>query len=278
MLQSLTDIGSALSDPSRVRLLAAVIDPPSATGEVCVCDLTDLIDLAPSTVSKHLSILRQAGLIDGRKDGRWMYYRAAREAEGRAVRDAIEWVRAAKGSDKQLTADARRMRTIVCQNASGACCVPPATNGAAMGERKLRVLFLCTGNSCRSQMAEGWAKHLKSDVIEAYSAGTHPSGLNPTAVRVMREVGVDISGQTSKRPEEIGVGFDVVVTVCDAARESCPVLPGARMVHAGFGDPPRLAGNAKTEDEALEHYRRVRDEIKAFVERLPVALETVAAG
>lgn len=143
-----------------------------------------------------------------------------------------------------------------------------------MGESKpkLRVLFLCTGNSCRSQMAEGWARSLRGDVIEAYSAGTNPHGLNPLAVRAMAEAGVDISGHWSKRPEEIGVEFDVVVTVCDSAHESCPVLPGARVVHAGFDDPPRLARGARSEEEAMGHYRRVRDEIRAFVETLPGGL------
>jgi arsenate reductase len=133
------------------------------------------------------------------------------------------------------------------------------------------VLFLCTGNSCRSQMAEGWARALKGAEIEAFSAGTQPHGLNPLAVRAMREAGVDISGHASKRPEEIGVAFDVVVTVCDAAHEACPIFPGARIVHAGFEDPPRLARGAASEDEAMVHYRRVRDEIRAFVERLPGA-------
>jgi arsenite methyltransferase len=137
----------------------------------------------------------------------------------------------------------------------------------------MRVMFLCTGNSCRSQMAEGWARALKSKEIDAYSAGTSPHGLNPLAVRAMREAGVDISGHASKRPEDIGVPFDVVVTVCDSAHESCPVFPGARVVHVGFDDPPRLAKGAANDDEAMPHYRRVRDEIRAFIERLPAALE-----
>lgn len=139
-------------------------------------------------------------------------------------------------------------------------------------KRRPRILFLCTGNSCRSQMAEGWAKALKGDVLEAHSAGTKPHGLNPLAVKAMAEVGVDISGHASKRPEEIGVGFDLVVTVCDSAHESCPVLPGARVVHRGFDDPPRLAAGAASEDEAMPHYRRVRDEIRAFIETLPASL------
>lgn len=121
-------------------------------------------------------------------------------------------------------------------------------------------------------MAEGWAKALHSDVIEAYSAGTDPHGLNPLAVRAMREVGIDISGHTSKRPEDIEAAIDVVVTVCNAAHESCPMIPGVRTMHVGFDDPPRLAKQAASEEEAMVHYRRVRDEIRAFIETLPESL------
>lgn len=132
---------------------------------------------------------------------------------------------------------------------------------------KQRVLFLCTGNSCRSQMAEGWARHLKGATIDAYSAGTQPHGVNPLAVKVMAEAGVDISGQTSKHVNDlVGVPLDYVVTVCGNAEDACPAFPGrVKRVHVGFDDPPRLARDARTEDEALAHYRRVRDEIRAFV-------------
>ena len=142
--------------------------------------------------------------------------------------------------------------------------------------QKLKVLFLCTGNSCRSQMAEGWARHLKSDAIEAYSAGIEPHGLDPRAVRVMAEVGVDISGHRSKHIEELrGIQFDYVVTVCNRAHESCPLFPGkTKVVHVGFDDPPRLARQAKDEHEALSHYRRVRDEIRRFIESLPEGLQS----
>jgi len=118
-------------------------------------------------------------------------------------------------------------------------------------------------------MAEGWARALRSDRIEAFSAGTSPHGLNPLAVRAMREAGVDISRHASKRPEDLGTAFDVVVTMCDAANEACPLLPGACMVHAGFDDPPRLAAGASSDDDAMPHYRRVRDEIRTFIETLP---------
>ena len=139
---------------------------------------------------------------------------------------------------------------------------------------KLNVLFLCTANACRSQMAEGWARRLQGDAIEAYSAGVKPGGLDPRAVRVMAEAGVDIAGQRSKHVGELaGVTFDCVITVCDNARETCPLFPGrTRVIHAGFDDPPHLARDAKTEDEALAPYRRVRDEIRVFVETLPEVL------
>ena len=142
-------------------------------------------------------------------------------------------------------------------------------------KKRLKVLFLCTGNSCRSQMAEGWARHLKGDVIEAFSAGIETHGLNLNAVKVMAEVGVDISRQRSKHVDELNdVAFDYVVTVCDHAHESCPLFPGkTKVVHVGFDDPPRLSHDAKTEEEALDHYRRVRDEIRTFVETLPGRLE-----
>jgi arsenate reductase len=140
--------------------------------------------------------------------------------------------------------------------------------------QKLKVLFLCTGNSCRSQMAEGWARHLKSDVVEPYSAGIETHGLNPNAVKVMAEAGVDISGHRSKHLDEVrDIPFDYVVTVCDNAHESCPLFPGrTKVIHVGFDDPPRLAKGAESEEEALSHYRRVRDEIRRFVESLPESL------
>ena len=124
-------------------------------------------------------------------------------------------------------------------------------------------------------MAEGWTRHLKGDQIEPYSAGIEAHGLNPDAMRVMAEVGVDISGQQSKLVGGLqGVEVDYVVTVCDDAHQACPVFPGkAKVIHVGFDDPPRLAANAKTESERLAHYRRVRDQIRAFVETLPYSLD-----
>jgi arsenate reductase len=123
-------------------------------------------------------------------------------------------------------------------------------------------------------MAEGWTRQLKGDVIEPYSAGVDPHGVDPRAVKAMKEVGIDISGQKSKSVDEIGdVEFDYVITVCDNAQKSCPVFPAkTEVLHVGFEDPPKLVAGAGDEEEAMGHYRRVRDEIKAFVEKLPEGL------
>ncbi len=142
---------------------------------------------------------------------------------------------------------------------------------------RARVLFLCTGNSCRSQMAEGWARHLLRERIDACGAGTDPHGLNPLAVRAMGEAGIDISAHTSKTIEACAPEtLDLVVTVCGHAHEHCPAFltqnPRTQIVHRGFDDPPKLAANAKSDDEAMPHYRRVRDEIRAFVETIPSLL------
>jgi arsenate reductase len=144
-----------------------------------------------------------------------------------------------------------------------------------MTDDRLKILFLCTGNSCRSQMAEGWARHLRSGDIEAVSAGTETHGLDPNAVRVMAEAGVDISGASSKNVREfLDASFDYVVTVCDNARETCPFFPGAgKIVHVGFDDPPSLEKEVEGEEEKLDIYRRVRDEIRRFIEGLPGNLE-----
>jgi arsenate reductase (thioredoxin) len=139
---------------------------------------------------------------------------------------------------------------------------------------KRKILFLCTGNSCRSQMAEAWTRHLRGDLFEAYSAGTQARDVDPRAVKAMAEVGIDISRQKSKDVNSLGtMEFDYVVTLCDNARKSCPFFPAkTRLVHRGFDDPPELAEAAHDEEEAMAHYRRVRDEIRAFVEKLPESL------
>ncbi|VGO17391.1 Glutaredoxin arsenate reductase [Pontiella desulfatans] len=139
---------------------------------------------------------------------------------------------------------------------------------------KINLLYLCTGNSCRSQMAEGWTRALKGDQIEVYSAGIETHGLNPNAVKVMAEAGVDITGQRSQHIDEFkDTKIDYVITVCAHAHETCPFFPGnAKVLHVGFDDPPKLSPPDASEEVKLDGFRRVRDEIKAFVETLPESL------
>ncbi|MCF6282085.1 MAG: arsenate reductase ArsC [Candidatus Polarisedimenticolaceae bacterium] len=133
-----------------------------------------------------------------------------------------------------------------------------------------KILFLCTGNSCRSQMAEGFTNALKGDQIKAYSAGIETHGINPYAVEVMAERGIDISQQQSKTLGDLnGLIFDTIITVCSHADTHCPTLPSqTKVIHKGFDDPPKLAAMAQNEKERLDHYRRVRDEIQRYIETL----------
>jgi arsenate reductase len=142
----------------------------------------------------------------------------------------------------------------------------------AEAKDKLKVLFLCTGNACRSQIAEGWTKQLKSDTIDAYSAGICPIGVSSRAIKVMAEAGVDISKQTSKHVDDLdGIDFDYVVTLCDNAKQQCPLFGGkARLVHRAFEDPYFATG---TEERIMRVFRKMRDDIRAFVEKLPQVLK-----
>jgi arsenate reductase (thioredoxin) len=140
---------------------------------------------------------------------------------------------------------------------------------------KQRILFLCTGNSCRSQMAEGLARELQGDRYEAHSAGIETHGLNPYAVKAMAEIGIDISGQKSELlADKMAMKFDYVITVCDHARESCPLFPGeTNRVHRSFPDPPLLAKSIEGEEEKMVPYREVRDMIKDFILTFPEGLK-----
>ncbi|MHB9070143.1 MAG: arsenate reductase ArsC [Sedimentisphaerales bacterium] len=138
----------------------------------------------------------------------------------------------------------------------------------------LKILFLCTGNSCRSQMAEGFARRLKGNLISSFSAGIKPKGLDSNAVEVMKEIGIDISGHKSKTIEELGsVEFDYVITLCDSAQKNCPFFPAKYgIIHHGFDDPIRLASNETGKQNILKHYRRVRDEIRMYIQTMPASL------
>lgn len=139
-------------------------------------------------------------------------------------------------------------------------------------------MFLCTGNSCRSQMAEGFCRKYWGHMFSVYSAGTKKHGMNARAIKVMKESGVDISNHFSKTTDELPeITFDFVITVCDSAKESCPYFPGGKVIHVGFQDPPALTKEMKDEEEILKVYRRVRDEIEFTIKNLPTIIgETLA--
>ena len=242
-----------------------------------MCDLVRVLASPQPKISRHLAYLRKAGLVKARKDGLWMHYSLS-PAKTRFHRKVLECFPAALPTSRSLpgTPGGEPMAA-GCGEVLRLILFFQIYSLMRMEQRpmdKLKVLFLCTGNSCRSQMAEGWARKLKGESIDAYSAGIEPHGMNARAVQVMTEAGVDISGQRSKHVNELAsIPFNYVVTVCDHANETCPMFPGqVKRVHVGFEDPPKLAQSAKTEKEALDHYRRVRDEIRAFIERLPQAL------
>ena len=290
-MKEFISITKALADENRTRALLAL-----RQRELCLCQLIELLRLAPSTVSKHMSILRQANLVVSRKQGRWMYYRLQSEQTLPEVQNALNWAFDSLAHSTRIIADTRHLESILqtdpqelcrrqCKNQAPATKVEskeikidtkPETTRRRTSDAgvKMKILFLCTGNSCRSQMAEGWVRHLKSDGFEPYSAGIETHGLNPYAVKVMAEAGVDISQQKSQHVDEFAdVNFDLIVTVCSHADQKCPAFSQkTKVIHVGFDDPPKLAAQATNEQEALNVYRRVRDEIKAYIETLSLEI------
>ena len=245
-----------LSEPVRLRLAAFL----AVRGETCVCELAGALGEENFKISRHLGIMRLAGMAKARRRGTWMYYSLVKP-ETDFEKDVFKCLRETVAVDRTVRTDLKRADKVKCSPA-------------------LKVLFLCTGNSCRSQMAEGWAKHSKKGSIEPYSAGVVKKDVDPLAVKVMKEAGVDISRQKSKTVFEVlDRKFDYVITLCPDAQKTCPVFPGeAKVIHRGFDDPPALAKKAKTEKEKLAHYRRVRDEIRGFVEEMPGNLKNAGGN
>ena len=249
----------ACSDRNRLRALGALVEHR----ELCACQITELLKVAGATVSRHMGLLIIAGLVESRKDGRWVYYKLRKSAD----KQFIKWLKNKLENSADFAKDLKTMKKILKKNPEDIC--------RKQRGSKLKVLFLCTGNSCRSQMAEGWAKNLKSNVIDAYSAGIETHGLNPYAVKVMSEAGVDISKHKSQHIDEFyDIDLDYVVTVCGHADENCPVFPAkCKIVHIGFDDPPKMAKEFEDEEKKLNCYREVRDKIKAFIQMLPKGVE-----
>ena len=291
-MEQITALFKALADRNRIRIVLALRE----AGSLCACQLSEFLGVSAPTVSRHLGILHRAGLISSRKDGRWVHYRLAEETPAaRKGRPVITWLEGQANNSLAVKEELARLREIltfpreeICRRQRGELCCPkneePTGPGEQLMSSKPRILFLCTGNSCRSQMAEGWLRHLHGQRFEACSAGIEVHGLNPKAVQVMAEAGVDISGHSAKLVDGFrGEHFAAVITVCDHAEENCPFFPGAdRVFHAGFSDPPRLAQELAEKgadiEEQLDCYRRVREAIRAFVANLPQTLQLNQRG
>jgi arsenate reductase len=275
----------ALSDPNRVKIIKMLQHRP-----MCVCEIHTALSMAQPAVSKHLKVLENAGFVIGRKSGLWVNYSLSNGAGSPYAAMLLGALKHWLQDDSEIMALISRLPQIHHQNISknkatriktlhtasdvGSPLQQPSDtdeNSNRNQKQKLKILFLCTGNTCRSQIAEGLTRHLKSDVIEPWSAGIDPGTVNPLAILSMAEIGIDISAYQSKSIESLGpIDFDYVITLCDHANESCPLFPGkTNRLHFGFDDPPSLAKNAQNIEEAIVHYRRVRDEIREMVMNLP---------
>jgi arsenate reductase len=258
-MREILAITKALSDENRLRILMCLEDTT-----LCLCHITEIVGLAPSTVSKHLQVLSEAGLLTSRQDGRWRYYRWAEREGTRAAKRALQWVREGLAHDPTKAEDAQK-RAIALQNSPAPCPQEP----------KPRVLFLCTGNSCRSQMAEGLLRKHAGGMFEVFSAGLEPREISPLAVEVMDEVGVNIRGQRSKSVMEFlgKTHFGYLITVCSEAESRCPIFPGvSNRLHWPVEDPERHGGTrkhryAKFRETREELERRILEWLKALQER-----------
>jgi arsenate reductase len=245
MKNDIIKICKALSDPGRLEALLAL-----DTKELCICDITEKLGLSESTVSRHMAILEKAGLVESRKDGRWRYFRHAHAEVPGAAQYAVAWIRKyIKGTDSRTPAMMEQeQEAVVCEN-------------------KARVMFLCSGNSCRSQIAEAFLRKYGNASFHAFSSGIKPNGIHPMTVAVMAEVGIDISDQKAKSVLEfIGqMHFGFLITVCSRADEICPLFPGVSYrLHWPFEDPVTAEC---TESERINKFREVRDAIEVKVKQ-----------
>ena len=248
-MKNFLKITKALSDDNRLRIIMAVKGHP-----LCLCHFSDILKLAPSTISKHLHMLEEAGLLESRQEGRWRYYRWPEQDAAPGVRNALEWVRNALEKDPRVIEDTAR-RTVALNSCDAPC----------PGFHKPRVLFLCTGNSCRSQMAEAFLRKYAGDRFEVFSAGLDTRPIHELTYKVMREAGLDITGQSSKSVIDF-LGrehFGYLITVCASAEAKCPIFPGASYrFHWPFDDPEEAGpdGGAR-----IERFREVRDQIEVKI-------------
>ena len=238
-------VTKALADERRLRVLLCLDG-----STLCLCHLTEILGLATSTVSKHLSVLSDAGLLVCQQDRRWHYYRWAGDEATPCVKQALAWVRAFTADDPQVRNDTAR-RAVVLQSSTVPC--PP--------DARARVLFLCTGNSCRSQMSEGLLRAYAGDHFEVYSAGLDPRPIADLTVEVMDEIGIDIRTQEPKSvlPFLGRMHFGHLITVCSNAESRCPIFPGvSQRLYWPVDDPAAVKGSRTVR---LAAFRAARDKL-----------------
>ncbi|MCA1945496.1 MAG: metalloregulator ArsR/SmtB family transcription factor [Desulfovibrio sp.] len=256
---------AALGDATRLRLALLL-----RAGELCVCDVQAVLGLPQSSTSRQLAVLRQAGVVESRRDGKWMHYRLSL-MEDPTLGPLAAWLDTLGQASPQALEDAARLSLLQARR-RGCCEVQTPFAGIIFHDarrpdmRNANVLFICEHNSARSQMAEAYVELLSDGEITAASAGFDPRPINPLVVEVMREDGVDLS---QKQPQSVfevfksGAVFQAVITVCDeAAAGACPVFPGlTHRLHLPFPDPAALEGSP---EEKLAKTREIRDQIKAM--------------
>lgn len=263
-IKELADYLKIISDENRLKILCMLKD-----GERCVCEIYEPLSLPQNLISHHLKVLKAANLVHSKKQGKWIHYKI-NEKKLKKLNDLYLALlkqnpenRRSHGQchseDPNVTSGNEESRNELRSFADA--------QDDILNTEKIKILFLCTGNSARSQIAEGWTKTLKGKQIEAYSAGVEVQGLNPLAVEVMAESGVDISNQRSKLVDEVmKISFDYVITLCDNAKTTCPVFPGkVKVVHVSFSDPAKVKG---LQSLKLQAFRQTRDKIKEFISNL----------
>ena len=248
-MDKVLSIAKALSDANRLRILMSL-----EAGPLCLCQVTDTVALSASTVSKHLHILASAGLVEKWQEGRWHYFSWVRDAASSFAGSLYAWLRAELSGDSTIRSDASR-RAVAMQNNPAPC-----PRGI-----KPKVLFLCTGNSCRSQMAEALLRKHAADMFDVYSAGLAPQPISPLTYTVMKEAGLGLEDQEPKSVlDYLGrTHFAYLITVCANAESRCPIFPGASYrLYWPFEDPGQATG---TDAQRLQVFRRVRDAIEEAI-------------
>jgi arsenate reductase len=238
-------VAKALSDQLRIRILTSTYEDP-----LTLQQLTQMFGLAPSTISKHLHILEDSGLISSQQVSKWHYFRTSETEADSVIRCALEWIKSYALGDPKIDADAARRAVALTLHPA-----PPPPND------RIRVLFLCKANACRSQMAEGILRRYGKKSYEAFSAGTVPREISPITKDVMQEIGIDIHTQHAKSVMPLlgRMHFDYLITVCPAAERQIPVFPGvARRIYWPLQDPLKAAGSRS---RRLAVFRSVRDEL-----------------